>query len=233
MSWPGIEHIFAYQPGGYHPVHLGDKYNNRYVIEHKLGEGGFSTVWLAHDTQQDRLVSLKIPIACSAPDASDPSEADFLRRLSSLPFFPTLLDEFVIHGPNGSHRCTVTEVLGPSIAIPDPNDRTDSLPLLVPVAKRVAVQLAVAVAELHRLGIIHGDLHPRNILFRIPGIDAWTVSDFRRYLGEPRLLNVDEMREDYPKLPAESSHQPKYLVESPCMSALASRCQEFPEIKIM
>ena len=44
------EDFFAYRPGGYHPVTLGDTLkNNRYKIVHKLGYGGFSTVWLAKD----------------------------------------------------------------------------------------------------------------------------------------------------------------------------------------
>lgn len=44
------ENILDYQPGGYHPVALGDTLNNcRYKIYHKLGHGGFSTVWVARD----------------------------------------------------------------------------------------------------------------------------------------------------------------------------------------
>ena len=84
------EWISLYRPGGYHPVELGDKFNNRYVVEHKLGHGGYSTVWLARDLQHEhkRLVALKIMM-------SD--------------------DEFTTHGPNGNHRCLVTEVLGPSL----------------------------------------------------------------------------------------------------------------------
>lgn len=35
--------------GGYHPVRLGDLFNNRYSIIRKLGWGHFSTVWLAWD----------------------------------------------------------------------------------------------------------------------------------------------------------------------------------------
>ena len=39
-----------YGRGGYHPVQLGDSYKGgRYTIHHKLGYGGFSTVWLAKD----------------------------------------------------------------------------------------------------------------------------------------------------------------------------------------
>jgi serine/threonine protein kinase len=44
------ESLSRYQIGGYHPVHLGDVFKNgRYEIHHKLGWGGFSTVWLAKD----------------------------------------------------------------------------------------------------------------------------------------------------------------------------------------
>lgn len=44
------EDVFKYRKGGYHPVYLGDTFHNdRYRIEHKLGFGRFSTVWLAKD----------------------------------------------------------------------------------------------------------------------------------------------------------------------------------------
>lgn len=39
-----------YRHGGYHPVTLGDTFHDgRYKIIHKVGWGGFSTVWLARD----------------------------------------------------------------------------------------------------------------------------------------------------------------------------------------
>lgn len=44
------EPLHRYQKGGYHPVHLGDCLKNgRYKILHKLGWGGYSTVWAARD----------------------------------------------------------------------------------------------------------------------------------------------------------------------------------------
>lgn len=48
----GEEKLSRYQPGGYQPVHLGDTFHEgRYKVVHKLGWGGFSTVWLARDTE--------------------------------------------------------------------------------------------------------------------------------------------------------------------------------------
>lgn len=120
----GFERIYLYKSGGYHPVHLGDKFNDRYAAEHKLDSGAFSTVWLARDLQQERVVALKLIIA-DVPD----NGAEFLRRLSpqsqplrlgwlwvTLPFGwgsfnrsrSFFLDGFIIHSPNGDHRYLVT-----------------------------------------------------------------------------------------------------------------------------
>jgi serine/threonine protein kinase len=38
-----------YSSGGYHPITLGTKLNDKYIVLRKLGWGGFSTVWLAKD----------------------------------------------------------------------------------------------------------------------------------------------------------------------------------------
>jgi serine/threonine-protein kinase SRPK3 len=47
------ENMDGYKMGGYHPVHLGDRFpsrnNPRYQVLHKVGSGTFSTVWLAKD----------------------------------------------------------------------------------------------------------------------------------------------------------------------------------------
>lgn len=40
------------RPGSFHPVHLGDTFHDgQYKVLRKLGEGGFSTVWLARDVK--------------------------------------------------------------------------------------------------------------------------------------------------------------------------------------
>ena len=44
------EKIARYRPGGFHPLSLGDTFKEgRYRVAHKLGWGGFSTVWLSRD----------------------------------------------------------------------------------------------------------------------------------------------------------------------------------------
>ena len=66
-----------------------------------------------------------------------------------------MLDEFTIHGPNGNHRCLVTEVVGPSLRNLVGGDY-EFYPFSLAVAKEIAVQLAHAVSELHEYGIVHG-----------------------------------------------------------------------------
>lgn len=39
----------AYQPGGFHPVYIGDVFNDRYKVLNKIGYGQYSTVWLVKD----------------------------------------------------------------------------------------------------------------------------------------------------------------------------------------
>lgn len=46
------ESILRYQDGGYHPVCLGDTFqNDGYTIHHKLGWGDISMVWLVEDRE--------------------------------------------------------------------------------------------------------------------------------------------------------------------------------------
>lgn len=55
------EDSLHYLYGLCYPVRIGDLFHqSRYQIIHKLGRGGFSTVWLAHDRQDGKDVALKI-----------------------------------------------------------------------------------------------------------------------------------------------------------------------------
>lgn len=52
------EPFSGYHVGGYHPVHLGERYGDggRYKMLHKLGNGTYSTVWLAKDLAAKKYV---------------------------------------------------------------------------------------------------------------------------------------------------------------------------------
>lgn len=53
---------YRYESGWYYPLCIGEVPNHRYRVEHKLGWGGFSTLWLAYNLHQEKAVALKITL---------------------------------------------------------------------------------------------------------------------------------------------------------------------------
>ncbi|KAL4951678.1 kinase-like domain-containing protein [Aspergillus filifer] len=86
----------------------------------------------------------------------------------------SLLDSFDISGPNGTHRCSL-------------------IPL--PASRAIAAQLVHGVQFIHSRGIVHGDLHQSDILFRLPpSLENMTFEQLRAVTGEP--INQPVVRED-------------------------------------
>ena len=150
------EGLENYVRGGYHPVHLGDVFEDKYKVVHKLGYGGFSTVWLARDSVLQRYVAIKILCAEVSSQGPELKVLNYLKQSSTdhpgRRYVALLLDHFELHGPNGTHLCLVSEVLGPSIAYLIGKD----LQLRGKIARKVARQLVQAVAFLHSQGVCHG-----------------------------------------------------------------------------
>jgi len=145
----GVEDVEKYIVGGYHPVNIGDilgEKEKRYEIIHKLGSGGFSTVWLARLVNRQRYYALKVLCA----NATDDMELNILRHLQKCvthPNISSLDDVFRINGPNGLHYCLVLPLLRPSIK--DMSQR--QLPKTL--RHKTSRQIADGLAYLHSLEI--------------------------------------------------------------------------------
>ncbi|KAL4887801.1 kinase-like domain-containing protein [Aspergillus ambiguus] len=185
------EWVEDYRPGGYHPVVLGDVFNDgQYKIIRKLGEGSYSTVWLARDLRNCRYVVLKVLVS---EIKGVIAELRILRHLTEVApaeaarHVTRLLDEFEHHGPNGLHRCLVFEPMGPSV-----NTMVEELPQFKPrrrgmkvryplwMTKSILKQSLQALAFLHEHGIAHGDFQPGNILFTLHDIDSMAEDSLRQ-----------------------------------------------------
>merc|ERR1712137_1333189 len=101
-----------YCKGGYHPVKIGDLFNNRYHVVRKLGWGHFSTVWLSWDLECKRFVALKVVKSAQHYTETALDEIKLLRRVREAdeedPFRERtvqLLDDFKISGIHGTHVC--------------------------------------------------------------------------------------------------------------------------------
>lgn len=158
-----VENVEMYTSGGLHPIHLGDSFRGgSYRILHKLGYGGFSTVWLARDQNHDRLVSLKVLTAEASRQAT---ELKLLQHLDQCAqgnpcrrSITSRLDDFTFDGPNGTHLCYVSQPGGPSISdiSHSPGEIAGTRRLRARLARKLARQLAKTVSFMHHVGIVHG-----------------------------------------------------------------------------
>ncbi|KAL2194721.1 kinase-like domain-containing protein [Corynascus similis CBS 632.67] len=168
-----VEVFDQYCAGGFHPVHLHDRFKDgRYEILNRLGYGAFSTVWLTRDHATERNVSIKIVVANGSETQNH--ELKILQHLQASDIHshpgrssvPQLLDSFFHEGPNGQHLCVVLEVLGPRVSWLAEHSRNYRLnPNL---SRRISRRVVEAVAYLHSCGVAHGDIHMGNILLRLP-----------------------------------------------------------------
>jgi hypothetical protein len=155
----GAENIERYRTGGYHPVNLGDTLHGRYSIVDRLGCGGYSTIWLARDTQQDHYVALKVCIADSLPnetkvlkDLSAPSSTSSAEH-PGRGSVPSILDEFTVNGPNGTHTCYTSPP-----ARGDLREISFSQLFTPEVGRALSAGLVQALAYTHSRGYVHGGL---------------------------------------------------------------------------
>ncbi|KJX93417.1 protein kinase domain protein [Zymoseptoria brevis] len=186
----GVEHLGGYKPGGYHPVHIDDRLDQRYRIVHKLGHGTFSTAWLAIDEKTSKYVAIKVGTA-----DSDRTEAKILPRLAendthhfdlerTTPLLPVVLDCFDINGPNGTHPCLVTSPAQCSLR--DAVEASGRGLFQLEVARSLAAQLVMVVSVVHSQGYAHGDLHLGNLLIQWPSsLNSLSVQQLYTRYGEP------------------------------------------------
>lgn len=97
----------------FYPICLGDVLGGRYLIEHKLGYGGFSTVWMAHDLQDSKDVALKI-MASGWEDRKIAIQDEITRTVSDTSRLVMYKDTFLLP-EDPKHRVIVLPLMGPCL----------------------------------------------------------------------------------------------------------------------
>ncbi|KAL4967430.1 kinase-like protein [Aspergillus stella-maris] len=189
------EALSRYQPGGYHPVSLGDTFQDgRYRVHHKLGWGGFSTVWLVHDKEANQWVPLKV---MTADSLDHPRELENLHLLANYAkgnlatnHIVQLLDEFTHEGPNGVHRCLVFELLGPSLDKVIAGYHDSQYTFEPETVLRISKQFLEGLKFIHDAGLGRGDLSGGNVAFRCSGLTNADEDEVMEILGRPEVEDL-------------------------------------------
>jgi Leucine-rich repeat (LRR) protein/predicted Ser/Thr protein kinase len=132
----------------------------RYRILKPLGEGGMGTVYLAHDSQLDRPVALKIP-RFRAEDGA-PALMRFLTeaRAAAVLRHRNICPVYDAGKIDGIHYLTMAYIEGrPLSDLLHAEQRFSPHEAVTLVRKQ-----AVALQEAHACGVIHRDLKPSNIM---------------------------------------------------------------------
>jgi serine/threonine protein kinase len=132
----------------------------RYRIVRTLGQGGMGSVYLAHDSQLDRQVALKVP-HLSDRDGPEVLERFYREaRAAAALDHPNLCPVFDVGQVDGSPYLTMAYVEGRPLSMLI-GRQTDWPQRQVAAVVR---KLANALQEAHDRGVVHRDLKPANIL---------------------------------------------------------------------
>ena len=131
----------------------------RYALKKVLGQGGMGIVYLAHDTQLDRPVALKIPHFLS--DTGERldrfyREAKAAATLRHANICPT----YDVGEIDGVHYITMAYLKGEPLSKLTEGGKAVQAEQVAQIVK----QLADALHEAHRHGVVHRDLKPANIM---------------------------------------------------------------------
>ncbi len=151
---------------------IGTVLSGRYRLDSKLGSGGMSTVYLAHDKTLERLVAVKV---LHAAISDQPDQIERFRREAravaqlSHPNIVAVIDA----GEDGGHPYIVFEYVEGE-TLKQRIDRLGRLP--VDEAAAYAIEIGRGLAAAHARRLVHRDVKPQNVLIDLEG--RAKVTDF-------------------------------------------------------
>ncbi|GKZ18991.1 hypothetical protein AbraIFM66951_001951 [Aspergillus brasiliensis] len=172
-----------------YPICLGEVLNGRYLIEHKIGYGGGSTVWMAHDIREKKDVALKVASLGEWAENEIRMQDEVRRSVQDASHYVTYIDTFELpRDKDHRHHVLVFPLMGPCVDY--------SYVVKMPVSTRMyaARQLLEALEKLHQAGIVHRDLSSQNCMWGMTSLDHLDRNEKYEILSRPMrqtIQNVD------------------------------------------
>jgi eukaryotic-like serine/threonine-protein kinase len=134
---------------------------DRYRIERELGAGGMATVYLAQDLKHDRKVAVKV---LREELSASLGKERFLReiKVAAALQHPHILPLYDSGAADGLLFYVMPYVDG--LSLRDKLSKEGELP--IGDAVRILRDIADALSEAHRHGVVHRDLKPENVMLR-------------------------------------------------------------------
>ncbi|NYF55008.1 serine/threonine-protein kinase [Micromonospora purpureochromogenes] len=145
-------------------LHAGRLLARRYRLVDQIGAGGMSVIWRARDEVLDRIVAVKVLAPALAADARFRDMVrEEARSAAQLvhPHVTSVHDYGETLAPDGSITSFVVMEL---LTGEELEHRLTEGPLPWTEAVEVGAQVAEALAAAHRLGIVHRDITPSNVM---------------------------------------------------------------------
>jgi len=142
-----------------------------YKIQHRVGQGGMASVYLAIQESLDRSVVLKI-LDISGPTANESLIERFLveGRIVATLNHPNIITIFDIGIANDSLFISMEYIKGGDLKA------RMELPITPDTALDYLAKIGSGLATAHRMGVVHRDIKPANIMFKDD--DTPLITDF-------------------------------------------------------
>ena len=138
------------------PRRRGELLLGRYLLQERLGAGGFGTVWRAHDEQLDRAVAVKrIPLPSEEDRERATREAHATARLAH----PAIVALYEASSDEDAFYLISELIDGATLAELISEDELADEEVL-----EIGVALLSALEHAHARGVIHRDVKPQNVL---------------------------------------------------------------------
>jgi hypothetical protein len=146
---PWLKYDIKETPHVFYPIYVGEVLNERYLVEHKVGSGGFSTVWMAHDLQDKRDVALKVMCSGEWGEKETRMQDEIIQNVQDTSHLVTYLATFLLPGTKCHHRVLVFPLMGPCLCLAILRNMS------MTTRMSAAQQLLQALENLHKAGIVH------------------------------------------------------------------------------